>query len=206
MNFFGDKFIRISKTMAYSSYFRWILTPDERILLLALWDSVSYDNNSLYANGLLVSNVTYKTLQRKVGCMSYATFRRSLKKLIKLGIIIKLKNKARNNRYLVGFRTTNETDKSYLLYHLIEKYDRGITKKINNQSYDITEKWHSPKIDDFYKYSLDPEIREFIFKNVDKVNMVTKIYKNGKNIYEFLFNRNDYYRRLNQIFRNLKSS
>jgi len=206
MNFFNDNFIRISKTMNSCGFYRHILTAEEKIVMFALWDSIAYNENGLYGNGLLVSNITHRTLQRKIGRISYSTVRRCVDKLIELGVIIKLKKKSRSNRYLVGFRTQNKSDKSYLIFHLAPKYENKITEEINKQSENVTERWHSPRIDNFSNYCIDPEVREFIFRNADKVNIITKIYKNGENIYQFLFKRNDYYRRLNQIFKSFKNS
>lgn len=194
MDFISDKrFLRLSGNMLNSCYYKWALTSDDKVILHALWGSFLTKGTEPYSKGLLIANIKQKTIQNKIGDITRSTCIRSLQKLDKLGAIVKLKNRAKNNRYLIGFRTEGN-DNLYLLYHLIDKHNETITNDIENQKRDSTKRWESPKIKDVNAYRLNNKIRDFIINNIEEPKLFTERIENNKTLFEILFNRNDYYR------------
>jgi len=193
MNFIEDKsFLRLSGKLLNTSYYRWVLTNNDKIILQTLWKSFLVNGTNSYAKGLLIVNIKQQTLMEKIGNITPSTCTRSLKKLERLGIIIKVKNNARNNKYLIGFRSEGN-DNLYLLYYLVHRYNELVKKEIDEQRDTIKKQWGIPKIKDINLYCLDGALKNFIIMNIDKPNLFVEKIKNNKTLFEILFNRNDYY-------------
>ena len=190
MDFVSDKFLRLSGNMLDSYYYRYVLTGDDRVVLHTLWVSFLNKGTTSYSKGLLIANIKQKTLQDKIGNISYFALKQSLQKLHNVGVIIKIRQKVKHNRYFLGFRTEGN-DAFYLLYHLIDKYEQMVAENIENQRYELKEKWKDPIIKDINPYCLNSTTKEFIMKHVDAHTLLTIKDGDGKTIYEILFDRND---------------
>jgi len=203
MEFVSDKkFLRLSGNMLNSHYYRYVLTGDDRAALQTLWISFLNKGTEPYSRGLLIANIKQKTLREKFGNITYSTCNRSLQKLDKLGAIVKVENKAKNNRYLIGFRTEGN-DNLYMIFHLINKYNHLVAKKIEEQQNKIENRWKDPKLEDVNFCCLDSVIRDFIVRNVDEPRLFTERIGNNQTLFEILFNRNDYYKfRFSELIRN----
>jgi hypothetical protein len=194
MDFITDKsFLRLSGNMLNSYYYKWVLNSDDKIVLQTLWRSFLNKGADSYSKGILIVNMKQKTLQEKAGNITRSTSIRSLQKLDKLGAIIKVENNAKNNKYLIGFRTEGG-DNLYLIYYLINKYNETIINDVENQKRDLTEKWKGPKIKDINAYRLNNKIRDFITNNIEESKLFIEKIENNKTLFEILFNRSDYYR------------
>lgn len=195
MDFVSDKkFLRLSGNMLNSYYYRHVLTGDDRVVLQTLWISFLNKGTEPYSRGLLIANIKQKTLQNKIGNISYFALKQSLQKLHDLGVIIKIRQKVKHNRYFLGFRTEGD-DNLYLLYHLINKYEQMVAENIENQRYELKEKkWKDPIIKDINPYCLNSTTKEFIIKHVDAHTLFTIKNEDNKTIYEILFNKNDYHK------------
>lgn len=184
MDFISDKkFLRLSGNMLNSYYYRYVLTSNDKIILQALWGRFLNKGTESYSKGLLIVNIKQKTLREKIGSITRSTCNRALQKLDKLGAIIKIESKMKNNRYLIGFRTEGN-DNLYLLYHLIDKYEQLITKKLNELQ----------GIKDISSYCLDSIVRDFIVGNLNELGLFTKKIENNQTLFKILFDRNDYHR------------
>lgn len=184
MEFVADKqFLRLSGNMLKSHYYRYVLTSNDKIVLHALWTSFLNKGTESYSKGLLINNSKQKTLRVKIGSITRATCNRSLQKLDRIGAIIKIRSKTKNNRYLIGFRTEGN-DNLYLLYHLINKYEQLVAKKL----------YEHQEVRDINPYCLDSIIRDFIMENLNNLELFTEKIENKQNLFEVLFARNDCYR------------
>jgi len=193
-DFITDKnFLRLSGKLLNTDYYKWILTNNDKIVLQTLWKSFLVNGTDPYSKGLLIVNIKQKTLMEKIGTITQSTCMRSLKKLDKLGVIIKVKNNARNNKYLVGFRSHGD-ENLYLLYYLVNKYDKLVKKEIKEQQSVIEKQWDVPKIKNINPYCLDSVIRDFIIMNINKSNLFIEKIEGDRALFEILFNRNDYYK------------
>ena len=103
-----------------TDYYKWILSPNDKVAFYTLCQAVLTRNAEYYDNGLLVVNAKLETLSWNSG-MPYGTLKDSVKHLDYLGVILKLRKCAKNNRYLIGFRSSNDS-RIYLLNHLSSKY------------------------------------------------------------------------------------
>jgi len=194
MDFISDKkFLRLSGNMLNSYYYKYVLTSDDKIVLQTLLGSFLNKGTEPYSKGLLIVNIKQKTLREKIGNITQTTCNRSLQRLNTLGIIIKLKNKAKNNRYLIGFRTEGD-DNVCLIYHLINKYEQMVVECIENQRDKIKDRWKDPKIEDINSYCLNSITRNFIMRNIDESKLFLEQNENNKTLFEILFARNDYYK------------
>lgn len=203
MDFITDKkFLRLSGNMLNSHYYKHVLTGDDRSVLHTLWISFLNKGTESYSRGLLVVNMKQKTLREKFGNITYSTCNRSLQKLDKLGAIVKIESNARNNKYLIGFRTEGN-DNLYLLFHLIDKYNHLVTKRIEEQKNKIENRWKDPKLEAIDFCCLDSVIRDFIVRNVNEPRLFTEKIENNQTFFEILFDRNDYYKfRFSELIRN----
>jgi len=193
-DFITDKnFLRLSGKLLNTDYYKWVLTNNDKIVLQTLWKSFLVNGAAPYSKGLLIVNIKQKTLMEKIGTITQSTCTRSLKKLDKLGVIIRVKNDARNNKYLVGFRSQGN-ENLYLFYYLINKYNKLVKKEIEKQQSVIEKQWDIPKIRDINPYCLDSVIRDFIIMNIGKPNLFIEKIEGDKALLEILFNRNDYYK------------
>jgi len=185
-------YLKIYNDIFDSKYFNYLLRPNDKIVLFKLYQKVVNKNYYLYNHGLLIANIKLETLFQGLG-MARTTAYRSLCKLDELGVIIKLDRKSRNSRYLVGFQTAGG-ERLYLINHLISENEKYVNRAVSRKQQLISNKWDVPKIKDLDAYSIDKYYREFIIENVDKPHvLVNKHLKNGKTIYELLFNRTDIY-------------
>jgi DNA-binding HxlR family transcriptional regulator len=193
-DFITDKnFLRLSGKLLNTNYYRWVLTSNDKIVLQTLWKSFLVNGADPYLKGLLIVNIKQKSLMEKIGNITQSTCMRSLKKLNKLGVIIKVKNDARNNKYLVGFRSEGN-ENLYLFYYLVNKYNELVKKEIEKQQSVIEKQWNVPKIKDINPYCLDSVIRDFIMMSINSSKLFTEEIENGRTLLEILFNRNDYYK------------
>ena len=193
MDFIEDRsFLRLSGKLINTSYYKWVLTNNDKIVLQTLWKSFLVSGTNSYAKGLLIANIKQQTLMEKIGNITPSTCTRSLKKLDRLGAIIKVKNNARNNKYLIGFRSEGN-DNLYLFYYLVSRYNELVKKEIEEQRDAITNQWSIPKIKNISLYCLDSVLRDFIITNINRPNLFIEKIENSKILFEILFNRKDYY-------------
>jgi len=194
MDFITDKsFLRLSGKLLNTDYYKWVLNSNDKIVLQTLWKSFLVNGTDPYSKGLLIVNIKQRTLMEKIGNITQSTCMRSLKKLNRLGAIIKVKNDARNNKYLIGFRSEGN-ENLYLFYHTVSKYNKLVSKEIEKHQNDIKKQWDTPKIKDINQYCLDSVIRDFIVMNVNNSRLFTEKIENNKTLFELLFDRNDYYK------------
>ena len=187
-------FLSIPLWVLNSSYYRYVLSDTDKNILHYLWANVSIGNSEYYREGLLVTNIKEQTLLRKSG-ETYHTLIRHLKRLDYLGVIIKVRSRVKHNRYFMGFRTSND-DRAYLLHHLISEHNENLENNILNQFVDCKEKWHSPRIKDVSPYRVDITHKNFITEYIDLPNyLVHGTIKNGKTLFNTLFNRTDVYKK-----------
>jgi hypothetical protein len=192
MNFNGG-FLKVPIAVMDSNYYKYILNDTDKNILQHLWSNVSIGSSKYYQNGLLVANIKEQTLLEKTG-ETYPTLLRRLKRLDSLGVIIKKRHKVKHNRYLVGFRA-KENERLYLLYHLINEYEEILKRNVANQMDEFTKKWQTPSIKDVSSFKMDGNYRKFIMAYFDRpVELINKRVKDGKTIFEILFNRKDVYR------------
>ena len=120
-----------------------------------------------------------------------------------IGAAIKIERSKECNKYIVGFRTSNN-DNIYLLYHLILNYEDIIKTNIQNQWDIIDKKRKTPKVYLTDKYCLNSTIKNFIIENINEKSVFKNRDKNNETILEYLFGRNDYYK-INGFMTNTKS-
>lgn len=193
MDFDTGNFLRLSRDMLDSYYYRYVLNSNDKVMISAFFSSFLNKGTDPYSKGLLIVNIKQENLRKKTGSMTYSTCTRSLQNLCKLGIVIKLKKKYRNNRYLVGFRIENNNP-LFLIYHLIDKYEQMVVENIENQQNEIKEFWKEPTIKDINPYCINSLTKDFIIEHIDDNNLFDRRNQEGKTLFEVLFNRNDYYK------------
>jgi len=194
MEFITGNFLRLPRDMLDSYYYRYVLNSNDKIILLALFSSFLNKGTDPYSKGLVIVNMKQESLRKKIGSITYTTCRKSLQKLCRLGVIIKLKRKYKNNKYLIGFRVENNNNPLFLIYHLIVKYEQMVAENIENQRNGMKERWEGPVMKDINPYCINGLTRDFIIKHVDDNNLFDRQNKEGKTLFEVLFDRNDYYR------------
>jgi len=183
-------YLKLETKILNSYFYRFILNPNDKILLQTLLLSIIHDKR-YYKNRLLVVNSKYKTLANLSG-ESIPSVRRSLDKLSNLGVVIKIKRTSRTTQYLVGFRTLSN-DRVYLIEHHILEYDKWIKRIINHQLKD--DEFKKIKFD-HSMFAMDIEHVKFIKANINNpqtlLNVKTVINDtNPQTITEILFNRDD---------------
>lgn len=194
MEFITGSFLRLSRDMSDSYYYRYVLNSNDKAVLSVLFSSFLNKGTNSYSKGLIIVNMKQESLRKKIGSITYTTCRKSLEKLCRLGIIIKLKRKYKNNKYLIGFRVENNNNPLFLIYHLIDKYEQMVTENIENQRNEMEKLWKGPIIKDINPYCVNSRIRDFIMKHVDDDDLFDRRNQEGKTLFEVLFNRNDYHR------------
>jgi len=191
----NNKFLRLSKTVLNSYYYAWVLTPVDKVVIQTLWNTVGFKNNKYYSKGLLVSNIKRKTLSKRTG-ISVSTIDVSLSKLGNIGAAIKTEKSERCNKYIVGFRTSNN-DNIYLLYYLILKHENIVREDIQNQWDIIGKERRTPKIYLTDEYCLNATIKDFIIESFNKKDVFINKDRNNEIMLKYLFNKNDYYKTVN---------
>jgi len=197
-DFFKSKRFQVLPGLLVESYYwRYMLTPIDREVLTTLWNGVATGQKS-YANGLLIANIKQETIAERIGSVSRATVKRSLKKLDALGAIIKLPNKYNgelkkfaNCKYFLGFRYGEGNLRTYLFYHLLIKYENIVKEEIEDQKC-LTKSIDStlPKIEigNFKYFSLSKNHRKFILDNIKEYKyLLHKRFDDEKTIYQTLF-------------------
>lgn len=187
----NNNFLRLSKTVLNSYYYIWVLTFIDKIVIQTLWNTVGFKKNEYYSKGLLVSNIKRKTLSKRSG-ISVSAIDTSLAKLDMLGVAIKMERSRECNKYIVGFRTSNN-DSIYLLYYLILKYEDIVKEDIQKQWDIIGNKRETPKVCLIDNYCLDLAARDFIIKNINRKSIFINRDTNNEMMLKYLFDSNDYY-------------
>jgi len=174
-----------------TDYYRWLLSSNDKTALYTLCRMVLTRNNKYYGNGLLVVNAKLETIAWESG-MHYGTLKDSMKRLDYMGVILKLKKCAKNNRYLLGFRTDGE-DRLYFLSHLAYKYADILDRRISKQKSELGKK-QSPVLEKS-DYRLDSTHRDHILEHFENANNLLNERIEGKTIPELLFGRVKIYRK-----------
>jgi hypothetical protein len=174
-----------------TDYYKWVLSSNDKVAFYALCQMILTRNSDHYNNGLLVVNAKMETISYKSG-IPYGTLKDSMKQLDYLGVILKLKKCAKNNRYLIGFRTSND-ERLYLINHLISKYSDILEKRISKQKSDMKSK-QSPVIEKS-DYRLDSTYRDHILEYFENPNELLNERISGKTMSELLFGRAKIYRK-----------
>jgi len=81
-----------------SAYWRFVLSNNAKIVLPVLWRNAILDKK-YFTNGVLWANIKDSTLLEKIGGMSLATLRRTIKELDDLGVIVKVDKKISLKKY-----------------------------------------------------------------------------------------------------------
>ena len=155
-----------------------------------------------FSNGLIIANIKQDTLLAKFGnSISRSTLCRSLAYLDEIGAIVVCgKNKFENNKYILGFRGRGEHDRFYLLDHLIMEYEP--TLKQIQENYHIKygyskhkEDFRMPPITDTIPYRMNEAYKQILKDNVNRPDyLLQNIVKDGKNVFQLLFRRNDFFK------------
>ena len=174
-----------------TDYYRWLLSANDKIAFHTLCRMVLTRNNEYYQNGLLVVNAKLETMAWDSG-MPYGTLKDSIKQLDYLGVALKLKKCSRNNRYLIGFRTADDS-RLYLLNHLANKYSDILRKRIDKQKLDLGKK-QSPALEKS-DYRLDSIYRDHILECFESPNTLLNEQIGDKTISEWMFGPARIYRK-----------
>lgn len=194
MEFITGNFLRLPRDMTDSYYYRYVLNSNDKAVLSVLFSSFLNKGTEPYSKGLIIINMKQESLRKKIGSITYTTCRKSLEKLCRLGIIIKLKRKYKNDKYLIGFRVENNSNPLFLIYHLVDKYEQMVAENIENQRNGMEKLWEGPVIKDTNPYCINSLIRDFIIKHIGNNDLFDRRNQEGKTLFEVLFNRNDYYK------------
>lgn len=191
IDFINDKkHLRLSGAMLNSRYYNYILSAVNMRVLNVLWNKVLVSKNGYYKNGLLMVNIKHETIMNVTG-LSKRTVIRCLKRLNSLGVILTIRKKQNNNRYLIGFRTKGN-EWILFLYHLINKYEELLSEYIDEH---IQQNEDTPLKIDVEMYKISNLYRDYITTNFDSNHFFKTKIKDDKSIMELLFNRNDYHRK-----------
>lgn len=175
-----------------SNYYRHVLKAYDKLVFNELCRVVLYkdvSNRYVEKYGLLYCNIKRKTLANNIG-ISVSSVKRCLYRLDKLGVIIKDPTERNKKGVLIFLGYTsdlNANDRKYLIEHLVDKFEPILEKNIEDRRkngddgpIDITDR-------DFFR--LDPDYRYFLSDNIFNPDLIAnKPLKNGKTIYELLFN------------------
>jgi hypothetical protein len=186
-DFYTGNYIPFRKVLRDSYYWKYMLSPNEKIVLPALWESAIIDTK-YHTNGLLLANIKYRTILDKIGSMTYSTLKKTISRLDRTGALIKLdRNRFRNNKYFLGFRHRVGSERIYLLYHLILKYEESLGENIENQKSAFTKDWQRPIID-YRPYCLNHDYRTFILDCIEQPNtLLNKRILGDKTLTDLLF-------------------
>lgn len=188
MDFINDtKHLRLSGTMLNSRYYNYVLSPVDCRVFEALWNRVLAPKGPYYKRGQLVVNVKQTTLIGATGVPKRSIIR-SLTKLDKLGVIITIRQKQNNNRYLLGFRTKGN-EWLLLLYHLINKYEDMLSERVEEQLLAN----ETPDIGNPELYKISDNIKKYIIEQFNSNYFFNTKVKDDKSVMEVLFHRNDYF-------------
>lgn len=170
-----------------SYYYCFVLTPTDRDVYRTLLRSVLLYNCPEFDNGILIVNMREDNLAKKMGQISLSTLKRSLNKLEKAGIIIRIRHRRRNNQYIVGFRHPDGRGRLYFLDYLCNKFGDLVEENVKNQG------TNCPKID-IKSYCLKEDWKTFIKKNLKKPHTLfgTRL-EGGLKMMELLFGLKEYY-------------
>ena len=177
--------------ISQTNYYRWVLSSNDKIVFQTLCSMVLTRNSEHYKNGMLVVNAKLESISWKSG-IPYGTVKDSMKRLDYLGVILKLKKCTKNNRYLIGFRNSND-GRLYLINHLSNKYSDILDKRISNQKSDLKKK-QLPIIEKS-DYRLDSTYRDHILEHFESPNELLNERIEGKTMSELLFGRAKIYRK-----------
>ena len=174
-------YIKLPYNITRSYFYRFVLNAHDKIILQTLFSLILCDKK-YYNNGLLVVNAKCKTIALAAG-ESYRTTKRSLAKLSKLGIIVRLNRARYSSKYFLGFKTI-DNERIYLINYHIKEYDKWIMRIIDNQLEINSTK--SPELD-CSNFILDIHLMKFIQTNIEQPNILLnhKI-KNDCTLYELL--------------------
>ena len=188
-------YVFVPHEICNSYYYKWVLDSNDKIVLQGLFGKVLVGKNKYYTNGLLVANTKIKTLGLDVG-LSWSSTKRSLDKLNRLGVIIKLNRVLKNNRYFLGFRKKDE-QRMYLIDHLINKYRDVLKEGVEKQTLLSNKQINTIKIPAEEFLSINNDYREFIIDNIDTPKILINIrLKDNKNIVNLMFPNETIYKEI----------
>jgi len=177
-------YVKLDYKILNSYFYRFILNTHDKVILQTLFSLVICDKK-YYKNGLLIVNAKQKTIALAAG-ESFATTKRSLTKLLRLGVIIQLGRGNRSTKYFIGFRT-NTNDRIYLIYHHIKEYDVWLNRTIENLKELNNNELLKPNLDST-TFCMDIHLISFIKENINNPYKLLhyKIH-NELTLYEVLF-------------------
>ena len=176
-----------------TNYYTWILDPVDKCVFQTLCNLFIFTNNKYYDNGVALVNASIRKIAMTSGVKT-TTIKKSIDKLDHLGAIVKSPKQTRNNKYLIGFRNKDD-DVIYLLDYLIKEYEEMITDYIEEQMVKKTKRWQTPTINDKSVFKMHMDYKEFMRSNINKPQIINEYkLKNGKNIYQILFEKDDFYK------------
>ena len=177
--------------LAQTDYYRWVLSANDKITFQTLCGMVLTRNNEYYKDGLLVVNAKLETISWKSG-IPYGTLKDSIKQLDYIGAVLKLRKCAKNNRYLIGFRKSDD-GRLYLIDHLAAKYSEILNNRINRQK-SVLENKQLPIIEKS-DYRLDSTYRDHILEYFERPNELLNKRIDGRPMSEYLFGHTKIYKR-----------
>jgi len=168
-------------------YYRFVLTPTDRDVYRTLLRSVLSNRCPEFDNGIIIVNMREDRLANKIGQISLSTLKRSLNRLEKAGIIIRIRHRRKNNQYIVGFRHSDGRGRFYFLDYLCNKFGDLVEENVKNQE------TNCPKID-IKSYCLKEDWKIFIKKNLNKPYTLFNTRLEGSlKIMELMFGLKEYY-------------
>jgi len=176
-------YIKLPYSISRSYFYRFVLNAHDKIILQTLFSLILCDKK-YYSNGLLIINAKCKTIALTAG-ESYRTTKRSLTKLSKLGVIIRLNRARYSSKYFLGFRTV-DNDRMYLINYHIREYDKWIMRIIDSQLDMNGNDTKMPKLD-YSSFILDINLINFVQTNITHIHkLVNHKIKDGHTLYEML--------------------
>jgi predicted transcriptional regulator len=170
-----------------SYFYRFVFTSTDKAVYRALLRSVLSRKCIEFDNGFLIANIREDTLASKTGQISLSTLKRSLNRLVRVGAVIRVRHRRRNNQYIVGFRHPDGNERLYFIDYLSDKFGDLIEENVKNQQTTC------PKID-IKSYCLKEEWKTFIRKNLNKPHTLfnTRL-EGGLKVMELMFGVDVYY-------------
>lgn len=179
-------YIKLPYSISRSYFYRFVLNAHDKIVLQALFSLILCDKK-YYNNGLLVVNAKCKTIALTAG-ESYRTTKRSLAKLSKLGVIIRLNRARYSSKYFLGFRAV-DNDRIYLINYHIKEYDKWIMRIIDSQIEMSDNDTKTPKLD-YSNFILDAHLIKFVQINITHIHrLLNHKIKDNFTLYEILIDK-----------------
>ena len=179
-------YIKLPYSISRSYFYRFVLNAHDKIVLQTLFSLILCDKK-YYNNGLLVVNAKCKTIALTAG-ESYRTTKRSLAKLSKLGVIIRLNRARYSSKYFLGFRTI-DNERIYLIHYHIREYDKWIMRIIDSQLEMDDDNTKTPKLD-YSNFILDAHLIKFVQTNITHVHrLLNHKIKDDSTLYEVLIGK-----------------